>query len=197
MTVSYTLLKRVFQMSRPRSNRALCWPARLLVCLAAFSAFNALAQEAGLLSIQQDEQSLLIMPRISEESQLQSSGGTQFSIEIRDKIFRYKAVSGDSIVYSNWMGATRDLPWLAYLPASGKFQEVTNRVVVTLKDGGQLDVIAKELNALRFKHYDLMGYSVLWFDKNQNPAQVVSQLKSDERVASAKLQFSERRRFPW
>lgn len=171
--------------------------APLICLLACWIAGGALAQTTELVSVKQEDQLFLMMPKFLTTSQFLDSGDIRISSEVQQGVVRYRATQGETVAYSNWFNQSQETPWVVYLPESGKFQEVSNRIVVTIKDASQLDALAEDIGVQRAKHYKTTGYAVLWLDRKDNPAQVALRLKADSRVSSAEIQLKAPRHFPW
>ena len=122
--------------------------------------------------------------------------GTELRLERFENAFRFTATHDRVTTRSSWFQTGQDEPWVVYSSTDHRFHEVDNRVKLKLNDSAQLDAIASEVKAADHEHYQGLGYAVLWLAPEQNPVQVVKQLRKDPRVQQADIEFKRPIKFP-
>ena len=146
--------------------------------------------------IRHDDQKLILVSTYSSETEPLKTDGFEISIQRRGDAMQYVAKGQDSEVRSKWFSSSDKKPWIVFGTGERKFNEVNNRIRVELNDSVNITKFAEEFGAIRSKHYDGLGYAVLWFEHETNPFEVVKRLRSDLRVRHAELQFKRPRSFP-
>lgn len=164
-----------------------------VICVAVMSVG---AQTGEFVEFQTDTQSFLYVSADMLADGAKVVAGAELKIERHGKAVRFVARHDGAESASNWYSQTKAMPFVAYGTHDGKFREVANRVRIELKDPAKLKAIAARFNAVRAKHYDGLGFALLWFDNQRNPLEVANRLIAHPDVLRVEPQFKRPRHFP-
>lgn len=180
--------KRASRLSRPvpRQRYAGALLCSVSLCFLTVPAFT---QTQKLNEIPYLGQALLEVTVAALDKPIRTESGAVLRVERLGNLVRFTATEDGVITRSQWYQRTRERPHVVFGTADHRFHEVDNRVVVKLTAPERLESIAEDVKAIRAKHYQGLGYSVLWLRPEQSPIDVVKQLRSDRRVKHAELQL--------
>ena len=156
----------------------------------------AIAQSSVLAEIPHTDKTLLQVSESALAKPITTPSGVELSVERKGELVRFTATHEGVLTRSNWYQTTRSKPWVVFETRSSKFFEVDNRVLVTLSNPEQLEVVADEIDAIKAKQYPGLGYSILWLQSDQDPIGTVKRLQADQRVERAELQLKRPQMFP-
>ena len=156
-----------------------------------FLANTGFAQKDKLDSVRldpEDESDLLVLPNIDEASD-KTYELDDFEIEIgyEDDKVKYEAreIGKDSEAIVHWESISEEPAHLVFDTKHKKFQRLTNKVRVVLKDYSELETLIEETDAKSGKAYPKLGYALLELPTETHPATFVKALENKAEVRSA------------
>ena len=184
------LRKQVSRLSRPipQFNFHAAWRSSVTLCLC-LTSISAFAQAQTLASIQHRDQALLQMSEATLVEPFTTESNAVLRVERLGELHRFIASKDGKVTRSQWLRGKPSDPHVVYKSADHTFDELDNRVVATLKNPTALKALAQSTKAIRAKHSPGLGYSVFWLRPGDDPIQVVKQLRADEQVERAEVQF--------
>ena len=165
----------------------------VLLLTAAALASNAVAHDAlenaplGVLKAKSESREVLVMPvQAPAERGETVIGGMPVEVAAEGEFVVYRVRHGGRThtAYNPVRGPRR---WLAFDPGQGRFNEVASSVRVRMASHAELSALIDRMGALSGKSYPALGWALLRFPSNVNPADAVRRLTSDPAVKSAEL----------
>ena len=141
----------------------------------------------GILQATTEQRQVLVMPLsgpAAPATALMDGARVEVAVEGAFVVYRVHHRGQTHTAYNPLNGPRR---WLAFDPGHGRFNEVAPNLLVRMAAYDELDSLIDRVGALGGKAYPALGWALLRFPEDVNPAEAARKLASDPLVQSAEL----------